>query len=128
VIEVDPVTTTLVAEKLPVDSATPRTSGTKVTVAPTSNPVPVRVTDVFPVVEPNGGLMAETVGTNGENVNTGVLDPTALVYDVGEDRLVGIVTVTKYDPATVTPGDTAVITLEALTVTLLAGNSTRGLL
>jgi hypothetical protein len=88
----DPVTAMLVAEKLPVGRAMPASSSTKVTVAPTSNPVPVIVTEVPAVVEPADGFTAETVGTNGENVKMGVLLPIELVYVVGDERPVGVVT------------------------------------
>ena len=79
VIVEDPVTVTFVALKLPVGRATPATSSTKVTVAPTSNPVPEIVTAVLPDVEPTAGVIADTVGTSGENVKTGVPDPMVLV-------------------------------------------------
>ena len=78
VIVEDPVTVTFVALKLPL-VATPATSCTKVTVAPTSNPVPEIVTAVGPDVDPTAGVIADTVGTSGENEKTGVPDPTVLV-------------------------------------------------
>jgi hypothetical protein len=46
----------------------------------------------------------------------------------GEAKPVGVVTVTKYVPATVTPGETAVIRVEELTAMLVAGNSNVGVL
>jgi hypothetical protein len=124
VIELGPVTTTLEAETLTAGLATPPRSCTSVTDAPTTNPVPVIVTDEPPEVEPWAGLTADTVGINSEYVNTG---PLELVYVVGEVNPVGVVTITKYVPADVTDGETAVMDAEELTVTLGEGNSTMGL-
>ena len=76
VIDVDEFTATLEADSttLSLVGALPDSS-TKLTVAPVTNPVPVIVTDVPPLIEPDAGLIPVTVGTVGDHNQLSVIMP-----------------------------------------------------
>ena len=76
VIEVDELTTTLVACTIVLSTAgEPPDSSTKLTVVPVVKPVPLIVTDVPPRIEPEEGLMFVTVGSTGDQSQLSVVMP-----------------------------------------------------